>query len=233
MATPRPPHGTSRVSTERLLTVGAAALAVLLCLTALAIWTPSRPVPFDTSIHQWVVAHRSTVLVHVAAVVTWLGATLIAVPVVVVGALLAISGPSRQRLKLVAVTTGIMASGLIVRLVVADAVGRSRPPVTDWATGASGYAFPSGHTTAATMAAALLTWLISRRDTYRGTTRALVCTIATIIAVTVGLTRIYLGVHWPTDVLGGWAFALAWVCFSIVAIRLRRDLVPQRPQTSQ
>jgi membrane-associated phospholipid phosphatase len=223
----------SKLSTERLLMVGAAALAFLLCLAALAIWTASRPAPFDTTIHHWVVAHRSTVLVHLATLVTGLGATIIALPLVVVGAVAATSGRPSDRLQFAVIAGAIMASGLIVRLVIADAVGRPRPPVTDWATGTSGYAFPSGHTTAATMAAALLTWLILRRDTNRGTTRALVCTTATIIAVTVGLTRIYLGVHWPTDVLGGWAFALAWVSFSIVAIRLRRDHVAQRPKHSQ
>jgi membrane-associated phospholipid phosphatase len=220
-------------STERLLTVGVAAIAVLLCLAALVISTTSPPVLFDQPVHQWVVAHRSTVLVHVATVVTWFGATIIALPLVVVGAVLTTSGRPPDRLRLAVVPGAIMASGLIVRLVIADAVGRSRPPVTDWATGASGYAFPSGHTTAATMAAALLSWLILGRDTHRGTTRALVCTIATIIAVSVGLTRIYLGVHWPTDVLGGWAFALAWVCFSIVTLRLRRDKRLRRPQISQ
>jgi undecaprenyl-diphosphatase len=233
MATTSQQLRTSKLSTERLLTVGVAAIAVLLCLTALAIWTRSRPAPFDTSIHHWVVAHRSTVLVHLDAVVTWFGATIIALPLVVLAAVLTTSGRPPGRLRSAVVPGAIMASGLIVRLVLADAIGRTRPPATDWATGASGYAFPSGHTTAATMAAALLTWVILRPDTHRAPARVVVCTIATIIAVTVGLTRIYLGVHWPTDVLGGWAFGLAWVSFSIVAIRLRRDHVPQRPKHSQ
>jgi len=126
--------------------VGAAALAVLLLLAALVISTPSLPVLFDLSIHQWVVAHRPTVLIHIATVVTWFGATIIVLPLVLVGAVLTTSGRLPDRLRLAVIPVAIMASGLIVRPLIADTFGRSRPPVTDWATGASGYAFPSGHT---------------------------------------------------------------------------------------
>jgi hypothetical protein len=103
----------SILSTERLLTVGPAALAVLLLLTALVISTPSPPVLFDLSIHQWVVAHRPAVLVHIATVVTWFGATFIAAPLVLVGAALTTHGRLPDRLRLA---------------VIPAARGRFRPP---------------------------------------------------------------------------------------------------------
>lgn len=106
-----------------------------------------------------------------------------------------------------------------MRLTISVMIARPRPPSTDWAAGASGYAFPSGHTTAATIAAALMAWLITQRPTFSRPNAMLVWGLAAVVAVTVGITRIYLGVHWPTDVIGGWALGVTWAIQGIIVIR--------------
>lgn len=119
----------------------------------MAMSNAGRPDGFDASIHHWILTHRSTVVVNLAAVITWLGSTLVVVPLVVAGALLLARGPLASRLKVAVLPVSILATGLVVRLIVAELVARQRPPGADWAAAASGYAFPSGHTTGATLAA--------------------------------------------------------------------------------
>lgn len=204
-------------------------------LTAVAMSNAGRPDGFDASTHHWILTHRSAVLVNLAAVITWLGSTLVVVPLVVAGALLLARGPLVARLKVAVLSVSILATGLVVRLIVAELVARPRPPAADWAAAASGYAFPSGHTTGATLAAILLGWLSMRPGMSRSI-RTLIWSATGATAVAVGLTRVCLGVHWPTDVLGGWAFALTWITISVVVIRTtaneRRDTTVSGPRNA-
>ncbi len=201
------------------LVVQLVALGVLVVLTAVAVTHSSRPDAFDASIHHWVVVHRSASSVQITAVVTTLGATLVVVPLLFAGSLFAALGTFAQRLKLAWLTSGLLAAGLVVRWVISGLVGRLRPPVADWASAASGYAFPSGHTTGAAIAAGLLAWVISTARPRR-LTRVIVWSIAGAFSIGVGTTRVWLGVHWPTDVLAGWAFALVWTSVSVHMIGL-------------
>ncbi|MFE2513175.1 phosphatase PAP2 family protein [Streptomyces naganishii] len=82
------------------------------------------------------------------------------------------------------------------------AVGRPRPVWPDPVDSAGYAAFPSGHAMTATVVCGLLLWLIHRRVARTGW-RLAVAT-ATVSVVGVGLTRVWLGVHWASDVLGGW-----------------------------
>lgn len=74
----------------------------------------------------------------------------------------------------------------------------------------SNAAFPSGHTTHATALALCLTWLAFRQRHY------FLLVVASIIATLVATSRIYLQVHWPTDLLGGLAVSLFWVSFAVL-----------------
>jgi membrane-associated phospholipid phosphatase len=91
---------------------------------------------------------------------------------------------------------GALAGVQLVRLGLAEWLGRHRPPDTDWATSATGYSCPSGHTTTAAAVAALLVVVVRRRIASR---RLRAAGLAVVIAwaAGVGLTRVYLGVHCP------------------------------------
>ncbi|MGW4379130.1 phosphatase PAP2 family protein [Kitasatospora sp. NPDC004531] len=111
------------------------------------------------------------------------------------------------RLALWAVAT-VAASGLVGWAVKA-AVARARPSLPDPVAHAPGFSFPSGHAmTAATCCAVLLlVFPPVLRPALRGATRA----AAAVVVVGVGFTRVALGVHWVSDVLGGWLLGLALV----------------------
>ncbi|MFJ8626982.1 phosphatase PAP2 family protein [Kitasatospora sp. NPDC093550] len=85
------------------------------------------------------------------------------------------------------------------------AFDRDRPAFTDPVSHAGGPAFPSGHAMASAITCAVLVGLVWYRVHRRGRTAA--CAVAAATVLTIGWTRIALGAHWPSDVLGGWLAA--------------------------
>jgi membrane-associated phospholipid phosphatase len=190
----------------------AAALALAFVGLAVAVSTSAHSFAVDVSIHDWLMAHRTPALTTVALAVTASGASGLLVPLVLVLSLLAGRGSGLERLVPALIATGVLLLGIGVRLTLSLLVARVRPPSGDWAGFAHGYAFPSGHTTTSALSAGVLIWLAAARLTGRLRTAVIVALAAWAVAV--GLTRAYLGVHWPTDVLGGWLLALAWLCLA-------------------
>ncbi|TKV29192.1 phosphatase PAP2 family protein [Arthrobacter sp. NamB2] len=101
-----------------------------------------------------------------------------------------------------------------------DAIGRLRPPV-ELAVPPyeSSPSFPSGHSLNALVIAGIVAYLLVLRQR-RKRTRALTITLAVLFAVTMGLSRVFLGHHWLTDVLVAWTLGIAWLAVVITAHRL-------------
>jgi undecaprenyl-diphosphatase len=104
-----------------------------------------------------------------------------------------------------------------VRLVVLWSVARPRPPGRLTAT--AGWAYPSGHTTSATVTAGVAVVVVLAVVRARMARRAVVF-VAPLWAALVGVSRVALAAHWPTDVIGGWLLALA-VVGGLAGSRLR------------
>jgi undecaprenyl-diphosphatase len=110
--------------------------------------------------------------------------------------------------------------------------GRQRPAVADMVgRPALDGSFPSGHTTDGTVVY-LLTALLLGSVLTRAGVRRLGYAVATLLALGIGLTRIYLGYHWASDVLAGWLLAVAACAAACYAVcRLRpSDLGPPAPR---
>lgn len=141
---------------------------------------------------------------EIAGAVTHLGAYPVILGFALLGLIaLLVRGESRRALLLtLLVTTG----PLFVELQ-KNWFGRLRPHDQDHLVALQSYAFPSGHS-----ANALLIWLGLALLVVEGPRpRRLAIAGALAVAATVGFSRMVLGVHWPSDVIGGWALALFWL----------------------
>jgi undecaprenyl-diphosphatase len=172
----------------------------------------------DRSVHTWVVAHRVGWLNPVMRTVTWGGSNLVLVPAILLTALLL--WRRRRGWRPVLLLAGVYAVAGVGHVVAAGAVHRPRPPVADWLSAATGWSYPSGHTTQAAAFCGALLLVIWPRSSPAIRTLAL---LGALVAVAlVGASRVYLGVHWLTDVLGGLTLSTAVVLLA-GAVTLGRD----------
>ena len=204
-----------------------AAVATFVAFLAVLLSTRIGHQWFDLSGHAFAVHHRTVSSARLARTLTQGGSTRIVWPLIVVSAFAFGRGGPIRRLVTAAFVIGGCGCAIWARLLISDVVRRPRPPLFDWAGTAGGFAFPSGHTTAATLGAGMLAWALTRHLTGRRAHVA-VWIIAAGYALTVGLTRWWLGVHWPTDVLGGWLFASSW----LLTMRSIELLLPRRRERS-
>ena len=106
---------------------------------------------------------------------------------------------------------------------------RMRPSGAGELTSAHGFSFPSGHTQAATVAyvavVLVVGWQVLRPD--RGARLLSTVLVVTLVGA-VGLSRIFLGAHWPSDVVGGWLSGSAWVLAATAALLSRLRAAGER-----
>jgi membrane protein DedA with SNARE-associated domain/membrane-associated phospholipid phosphatase len=172
----------------------------------------------DAAVHSWVLGHRTPVLDGFFKVITYLGSNTVLVPLLVV-----VAGVLAWRLRSwrpAIVTAVVYGAAVTLHGVIAAAVQRARPPVADWLAPASGWSYTSGHTTQAWAGwgvLALLTIVYGRARPRMHAVVVAVVPVALLISTLVGISRVYLGVHWLTDVLGGAAMSVALLaaCTSI------------------
>jgi undecaprenyl-diphosphatase len=204
------------------LVAAVASLVAFVVLTLLVAGRDGAPWLLDTELASWSLAHRPDVALALARGVTYTGTGLVPYTLVVVAGLV-LGRTSGQRIRAVTVCVCCLALAQAVRYAVMSLVARPRPPMADWATHASGWSFPSGHTTTSAVAGGLLVLAVLARGPR--CRKALVLVIGAW-SVLVGLSRVYLGVHWFSDVLGGWLFALCWLSvFVLLTTRLRPGAV--------
>jgi undecaprenyl-diphosphatase len=112
------------------------------------------------------------------------------------------------------------AGSLLLTVAGKDLVGRARPPLVDavppYELSAS---FPSGHSLNAAAIGGIVAYLVLRRQR-SARARTLTVAAAVTFAGTMGLSRVYLGHHWLTDVLAAWALGVAWLAVVVTAHRL-------------
>ena len=101
-----------------------------------------------------------------------------------------------------------------------ELIGRARPVLEQPVASASGASFPSGH--AMTSAAAYGALLVLALPLLPPARRAVVVAVVVTVVVAIGFTRVALGVHWPTDVLGGWVLGAAWLAACVAVLRPTR-----------
>jgi undecaprenyl-diphosphatase len=118
-------------------------------------------------------------------------------------------------------------SGILTSTFVKEIIARPRPDLFPHGALVSTASFPSGHSMMATVVYLTLAIVIARGQERRRV-KAYVIGIAAILTLAVGISRVYLGVHWPTDVLAGWALGSGWAigAYIIAAALERKHIIP-------
>ncbi len=152
--------------------------------------------------------------------VTLLGSTAWLFPVVAAVALVLAARGARGRAAWLVVAVGL---GVLVSTVLKHVVGRHRPPFALIRT--TGASFPSGHAMAATVTYGALVLVLAGSS--RPRTRAVMVTCAGAVVAAVAFTRLALGVHYPTDVLGGMLLGALWLALISFAVPARGRVRPR------
>ncbi|WP_190818342.1 phosphatase PAP2 family protein [Saccharopolyspora pogona] len=183
---------------------------------------------FDHAVQDLAVTHRTGWMTAAMQAVTWLGSAVVLVPLLVVAtAHLLIA---RRALR-AAVQIWVAYLGAVALYTIAKAVvERPRPPVGELITNASGASFPSGHATQAIATWGTLVLVLACARVPRVRTALLIGT--TLIVVLIGASRIYLGAHWLTDVLAGYALGGAWIALLFVMVLWSRSRDAFPPPTT-
>ncbi len=155
------------------------------------------------------------------------GVTVLALITVITAGFLALSGKRRMGAFVCAAVLG----GVLVSAILKDVFHRPRPNIVPHAVYVSTSSFPSGHSMMSAVVYLTLGALLARSQP-RKRLKAYFLLVAAFLTLIVGVSRVYLGVHWPTDVLAGWTAGAVWaiLCW-LAARRLQRSrrLEPATP----
>jgi len=160
-------------------------------------------------------AERSMALTEVARVITWAGSAFLLVPLALLACLLLARAGLRREAIAVAISLG---GALLISDCVKLLVSRSRPPVMHLQA-VSGASFPSGHATQASAFWFSLV-LVARATRTAPLLRNVAAGAALLLVCAVALSRVYLAVHYPADVLAGILLGTGWAVFVARSLRL-------------
>ncbi|MDQ3767525.1 MAG: bifunctional DedA family/phosphatase PAP2 family protein [Actinomycetota bacterium] len=172
-------------------------------------------VVIDRPVSNWVVLHREPVLNTVMVVITALGGAPFVSFVFGVAALIVYRRTGQRRWVIFLATTVVGA--LVLDDVVKRLVDRPRPDLRPLVE-AAGSSFPSGHATTAAATCAAMAYLLTRHRSWRPSVT--IWTVAAGLAGLIAFSRVYLGVHWPTDILGGLALGGFWTAVTATAVKV-------------
>jgi len=172
----------------------------------------------DDYIKSWFVVHATPLLTTISRVVTFFGSVLfLSSASLLVGVVLAIRR-SFYRLLALALAAG---GGALLNIALKHMFHRQRPVLENPLVTLSSYGFPSGHTMGATIFYGMLALIITywMRSWSR---RVLTGWLAALVVALIGTSRIYLGAHYFTDVIGAVAVGLAWLAFCWTGVETLR-----------
>lgn len=201
-------------------------LALLFAFVFARIWDAVKDkghdtTQFDDSILLWMDAHHTPWITSVAKALAFVGS-----PPLMVGlaALSALVGLAWHKVRGAAWTLpiAVVGAGLIIQGIKV-VFHRPRPTLFTPLVKESGFSFPSGHSLIAMVVYGLIGYFIMHLVKSRAA-RIAVAVITALIVLSIGVSRVYVGVHNPTDVLAGWTIGVPWLitCMGLHEVLSRR-----------
>ena len=169
---------------------------------------------FDESVMRWIAMHQYPKLQMVMLEITSLGTgTVVAMIVFVAGLFLWLNSHKHSAILLIAATLGALVLDGLLKI----GFDRPRPEIFKWGTYAVSSSFPSGHAMSSVVVYGTVAYLAARLQ-QNARSRVLTMAMAATIIVLICASRLYLGVHYPSDVLAGIVIGLAWAAFCMAVL---------------
>jgi undecaprenyl-diphosphatase len=169
---------------------------------------------FDETVLHWMAAHQVPWAQHVMFELTLLGTGLVLMTMVFVAAtFLWLSDHRFSALLLFVATWG----GVAINSLLKSTFARPRPQVFEWGAQVLTSSFPSGHAMSATITYGTVAYLAARLQRRR-ISRWITLILAGLLIILICFSRLYLGVHYPSDVVAGGLMGLAWTSFCMATL---------------
>ena len=168
----------------------------------------------DAAVNAWMESHNTEPGETIFKIVSWIGAPVLVATVVITVAVFTRRRDWFHALAVVFVTGG----GLVLTEVLKLTFHRARPLTASEFMTHPTYSFPSGHAMNSMIAYGFLAVLLLDRARDR-TRRIAIVLSALLLTGAIGFSRVYLGVHFVTDVVGGWLAGAAWLLIGIGGYR--------------
>lgn len=203
---------------SRSVVLAAHASALFVTITVLA--ATGATAAFDAALLEIVRDPELGQRLGVLRTLTTLGGTEF---IVVAGGAALVIGWATGRSRLGALAATTIGAAALANAMLKAAIARVRPDLMDPGAVVSGFSFPSGHALLSTVAYGILAAVLWRSK-FATLYRALGVGMLVLVVALVGVSRVYLGVHYPTDVLAGWTGGLILVlAFSALTRRLQQQ----------
>ena len=192
---------------------------------------------FDDNVMRWMGIHRIEWIERSLLEITALGTGLVLMMIVIIASLFLVATQHRFSAFLLLVAS---AGGLILNTMLKSTFDRPRPRLFEWLTNPSGSSFPSGHAMGSAIVYFTVAYLIARLEKRRWM-RAITITTSLLLVLLISVSRLYLGVHYPSDVIAGMVIGLAWAGFCLAGLeavrvfglRFRPKVLEQEEDLSQ
>lgn len=172
---------------------------------------------WDVRLNRWLHDHSSPAFTRFFELLTTTGGVVFLL--VITCAAVAVLARRRAFAEAILVALAY-AGGQVVNIAVKDAFERPRPEFRDPHLNLNTFSFPSGHAMGSTAVYGALTIIVLRR-VRRGALRAAIIGAVALLVALIGVSRVYLGAHYVSDVLAGVILGLAWLTLCVLAITVR------------
>ncbi|HET7276388.1 MAG TPA: phosphatase PAP2 family protein [Longimicrobiaceae bacterium] len=184
----------------------------------------------DRALMVWLNARSTPTLDIVALEVTTLGGAVVVWMTVLVSS--AFLWVTRHRYSVLLLWVAVLGGNLLSSLLKMT-FDRPRPDLFEWLTPYAGMSsFPSGHSTSAMVVYTTLAYLIARLESTRRL-RIMTYSFAGVVIIMIGISRVYLGVHYPSDVIGGYLVGFTWATFCALGIETIRYFRARDPRMTE
>ena len=204
--------------TKKRAIISGICLMVFIIITWIV--SSGRELAFDTVICEWFYSLRTPWLTEAVKGITFMGntKTIVAICILLLVVPLVKGKSGWQITKKFGIPVAVVAIvGSAINKTIKHIMVRPRPDVSLHLIEQGGWSFPSGHSISGLLLYGFMVWLLRRYFEDRRIVN-IATVVLTILWVGIGLSRIYLGVHYPTDVLGGWLLGTVVMIAAIVII---------------